>query len=303
MRIIEDISVFTTQKARMLNYRQEYSSYESGRYQGEKIVFKDKFLESQMLYSTYVGRSDLRDYYFQRRRRQNFLSIEYIYSGEIYIKSGNNGYIAEAGDLCLLHPGMDNSLLFTGEKRCRKLGIVIKGRALSETLRTLQIDHLKVINFPDHKRIDEVVDQIGSNLLKAMDRSACEKLVGSLFEFLQFIANMAKCQPIPEIITNIQNFFEKHYAENLNMKQIATEFDMSIPTMNKRFSDALNMTPYQYLIQLRMHKASCLLTEDKLNIKEIAAMVGYNSPLHFSTEFRRIHGCSPRHYRIKLNMV
>ena len=257
-------------------------------------------MESQLLYSPYVARSDLSDYYFQRRKKQDYLSIEYIYSGEIYIKSGNQGYAAEAGDLCLLHPGMDNSILFTGEKRCRKLGIIIKGRALSEIMKLLQIDNLQVINFPESKRLDEIIDHTGNNLMKATERYSCEKMAGNLFELLQFIANAAKCQPIPQDIADIQSYFEKHYAENINMKQVAAEFNMSIPTLNKRFSNALHMTPYQYLIQLRMHKASCLLAGNKLTIKEIAAMVGYNSPLHFSTEFRRMHGCSPRHYRLKL---
>ena len=31
MRIIDDLSVFTTQKARMLQHRQNYSSYVSGK--------------------------------------------------------------------------------------------------------------------------------------------------------------------------------------------------------------------------------------------------------------------------------
>lgn len=49
-----------------------------------------------------------------------------------------------------------------------------------------------------------------------------------------------------------------------------------------------------------MHRAVTLLQTDAWAIKEIAEMCGYRNALHFSSEFHRTYGCSPREYRKKL---
>ena len=51
-------------------------------------------------------------------------------------------------------------------------------------------------------------------------------------------------------------------------------------------------------MRLRLKNAvRLLLNEPRLSIKEVAARVGYAGALHFSAEFRRQYGISPRAYR------
>lgn len=60
-----------------------------------------------------------------------------------------------------------------------------------------------------------------------------------------------------------------------------------------------NLTPMQYLNQLRVRKASEMLLKfpDK-SITAIAFDVGFSSSQYFATVFRQYHKCSPRKYRI-----
>lgn len=97
----------------------------------------------------------------------------------------------------------------------------------------------------------------------------------------------------------IQAWLDEHFAEPLRMEQLAAKYGMSLPTFNNRFREAFNMTPYQYLIQTRLLYAARLLGESSLTIKEICSQSGYGSPFHFSAEFSRFYGCSPREFRRK----
>ena len=213
-------------------------------------------LESQGVYCDYLIRSEIREFYLQRRIRQRFLSLEYIYSGEFYIRNGETGYLCEPGDLFLLHP--------------------------------------------DSKRLDDVFDRILETFQDGMRRKACERNAGLTFELLQMLANVHQAQPLSQDVAEILDFFEEHCSEEVNMRHLAERYGMTLPTLNKRFRSALHMTPYQYLIKLRMHRAVTLLQTDAWAIKEIAEMCGYRNALHFSSEFHRTYGCSPREYRKKL---
>ena len=49
---------------------------------------------------------------------------------------------------------------------------------------------------------------------------------------------------------------------------------------------------------MRMRRAATILLQrPELSIKEVAAQVGYDSALIFSSEFKRYHGESPRNFR------
>jgi AraC-like DNA-binding protein len=63
------------------------------------------------------------------------------------------------------------------------------------------------------------------------------------------------------------------------------------------FRKHLNLGPLECAGLARLERAASLLVRSNLTIKQIAAAVGFGSPYHFSTKFRKIYGVSPRDYR------
>lgn len=304
MQILDHLSIFLRQKAPLLYHSGESSVYRSGAIPDSNLsVQRCVQLESQALYCDYLIRSEIKDFYLQRRVKQNFLSLEYIYSGEFYIRNGDRGYLGEAGDLFLLHRGMDHDLMFLSEKKCRKMGMILSGWMLPDLLKLFQLDHVDVIQLPNSKRLDELFDLIRGTLQNAVSHVSCEWNATYTFGLLQMLSNVSKTGPVPAEIAKILEFFETHCSEPLNIRHLASEWGMSLPTLNKRFRAAVHMTPYQYLLRLRLRRAAYLLQADDRTIKEIAEMAGYRNPLHFSSEFHRFHGCSPREFRKKLRSL
>ncbi len=302
MRLLDDLSIFLQQKARLQYHAGAFSLYQSGENPDSVLVAqRSEVLEQLGIFCCYLGRSEIRDFYLQRRVKQNFLSLEYIYSGEFYIRNGDRGYLGEAGDLFLLHRGMDHDLMFLSEKKCRKMGMILYGWMLPDLLKLFQLDHVDVIHLPDSKRLDDLFDRIRDTLQNAVSHASCEQNAAYTFGLLQMLSNVSKTEPLPPEIARILEFFEAHCSEPLNIRRLASEWGMSLPTLNKRFRAAVHMTPYQYLLRLRLQRAAYLLQTDDWTIKEVAELAGYRNPLHFSSEFHRFHGCSPREFRKKLH--
>lgn len=63
------------------------------------------------------------------------------------------------------------------------------------------------------------------------------------------------------------------------------------------FRQIYGMSPYEYVLQVRMRYARLLLSKQRLSIGEIARHLGYASASKFSIAFRKIHCHSPREYR------
>ena len=67
--------------------------------------------------------------------------------------------------------------------------------------------------------------------------------------------------------------------------------------LTKIFKESLHVSPYEYLLGVRMNKASLLLQATTLPVKQIAEMVGYKDALVFSKAFKQKIGISPKAFR------
>ena len=73
--------------------------------------------------------------------------------------------------------------------------------------------------------------------------------------------------------------------------------NVSPSTLYRVFKRALAMPPLTWYKRLRMTNAAEQLGTPHLRIADVAAAVGYDDPFHFSRDFRKHFGVSPRAYR------
>lgn len=69
----------------------------------------------------------------------------------------------------------------------------------------------------------------------------------------------------------------------------------------RQFRRVTGLTPGDWFIQQKMHRARELLTVPKIRVKDVALRLGYADPLYFSRLFKRDSGISPEAYREKMN--
>ncbi len=63
------------------------------------------------------------------------------------------------------------------------------------------------------------------------------------------------------------------------------------------FSDVEGITIEKYIINQKIEKAKELLVYDELNLSEIAFRLGYSSVAHLSSQFKKVIGLAPSHFK------
>jgi AraC-like DNA-binding protein len=84
------------------------------------------------------------------------------------------------------------------------------------------------------------------------------------------------------------------------LHQIAEVLSVSERQLQRDFLSCTGMTPMRYLNVVRLSEANFLLAETALPIAEIASLLGYATPGHFSAAFRQAYQCSPRQVRASI---
>jgi AraC-like DNA-binding protein len=71
---------------------------------------------------------------------------------------------------------------------------------------------------------------------------------------------------------------------------------MSQSSFHEHFKSVTGTTPLQYQKDLRMIEAHALLSRGVSSVSAASFEVGYESPTHFSRDYSRKFGCSPKHH-------
>ncbi len=100
-----------------------------------------------------------------------------------------------------------------------------------------------------------------------------------------------------EDILQTQIWLQDNHGKEVSLSELATQFDMSLRTFNRRFKNATGSTPLQYLQKIRMEVAKDLLKTTNLSISEVMFKVGYHDIAHFNALFKKHHGTTPGQYR------
>ncbi len=100
-----------------------------------------------------------------------------------------------------------------------------------------------------------------------------------------------------EKIAGAVKFIDEHYAEPLQVNEIAARFNYSQFHFSRLFREELGLAPHQYLQNRRILEAKRLLTNSRATIETIAEHCGFSSSSHFIRAFRKIVDLTPNEFR------
>ena len=153
-----------------------------------------------------------------------------------------------------------------------KIGLNVKGVELGEA--TIETNN-NTVNLDE---IRKVLEANGFELLDDKQGKLVEKIKTLIIEKIQ------STKP-----GELEKFnFSKYLSENLNV---------TYQYLSHLFSSLEDTTIEKYIIHQKIEKVKELLVYDELTLSEIAFNLGYSSVQHLSSQFKKVTGFTPSHYK------
>jgi AraC family transcriptional regulator len=89
-------------------------------------------------------------------------------------------------------------------------------------------------------------------------------------------------------------------AQDLHQKwsvMLEEALEVDYKRLSQLFSLVEGITLEQYIIRQRIERAKELLVYDELSLSEIAYQLGYSSVAHLSSQFKKVTGLTPSHFK------
>ncbi len=101
-----------------------------------------------------------------------------------------------------------------------------------------------------------------------------------------------------DIIKPCEEYMRENVYKDIKMSDIAEKANISEVYFRRLFKEKYNLSPLEYIEEMRMSKAKeMLLSDENINITEIAESCGFFSVYAFSRAFKNMVGMSPAKFR------
>ena len=205
----------------------------------------------------------------------------------------------------------DGRFVALNQKTCEYCGVAREKDALGKTdydfFPSSSADSYRADDFsvmesgePIVNRIETEPQQAGSGRLvvttKIPLRNGEGKVIG-LVGFSRHVDRVSGRAGTVDDFAKTVDYLKKKYNERLSTSGLAEMAGMSISQFERRFRRALNSSPRQYLLRLRVDAASRLLTFTNRPIARISEECGFHDHAHFTRSFKKMMNMTPLNFR------
>ena len=157
---------------------------------------------------------------------------------------------------------------------------------------------------------DAIVESLGRSLVQA--EAAADEL-GSLFVDSVGAALAARLLALSRAAAAAQrrttsglvrwrlkraiDYIESRLEEPTRLADVASATGLTRMHFAAQFRAATGLRPHEYMLRRRIDRAKEMLAETGMSVLEVALSVGFQSPSHFTTVFKRFTGEAPFAWR------
>ncbi|RAV29582.1 hybrid sensor histidine kinase/response regulator transcription factor [Sinomicrobium soli] len=101
-----------------------------------------------------------------------------------------------------------------------------------------------------------------------------------------------------DFLDKARQVVEDHMSEvDFSVKKFCEEMGMSNSMFYRKIKGILNLTPNEFIKNVRLRRAAQLLADESIHISEVAYMTGFNDLSYFGVCFKKQYGVSPSSYQ------
>ena len=151
-------------------------------------------------------------------------------------------------------------------------------------------DELESTNQGDNLYVEQLKTTLVFHLLK--------KYCAKKPQISTYVDGLSKSQ-----LRQIIEYIHRHVDSEIKLTTLAEMAGISQYYFCQLFKQSLGISPYQYVLQLRVERAKQLLKSQKMTICDIALACGFANQSHFTKHFRKLTGTTPKAYWKNLSVV
>jgi AraC-like DNA-binding protein len=243
------------------------------------------------------GCERMRSDYLVDRSTFPFFVLEFVAEGAGSLELAGRRYRLRAGMSFSYGPGVRHIIRTEASRPMLKYYIVFAGAEGKRLLDESPLHGWKAIQVSTPKEIVELFEMLQRE--GASEGAYGARICAALLPVLIMkITERAVPYAVGEsralaTFHRAKHWIERHYAQLKTVEQAAQACHVEVAYLSRLFQRYGHTTPYRFLMRLKMNRATELLVDGGMLVKEVASKLEFADEFHFSRAFKRLYGLPP----------
>lgn len=235
------------------------------------------------------------------------IEIIRVIEGKLNLTLDNKKFVANSGEVYFvgsnsLHGAIPDNAVY--ECLVLNLSFLKNGNKICDSfIDDILSRHISVFEKIDNRAALNVISQLFYSIDNNINHF---NVISKVYELIGIIKNdnlytkniLTKTPEIKSVkIKKIVDFVQKNYDKELTLQDIADSCGYSVKYFCQYFKNATGKTPFSYLTDYRIERASYMILSTDMPITQIAYSCGFNDLSYFIKTFKSLKGITPNAYR------
>lgn len=218
--------------------------------------------------------------------------FEYVLSGEGEVLINGEWHRVSAGDFYILRSGEEHTYRSVPKNPFHKLWVNYVADYISSFLASYGIESGVYHSDTVKRYFEELIELSQESSL----HSDAAFMIAERIHKIVYTAAKEKQNALDDEL-GMRRLLTSYTYKRLNLDEASAALHMSKSNLIRSFKRIYGVTPYEYLLSLKIESAKVLLRETRLSVREIADKLCIVDEHYFSTVFYKRVGTRPREYR------
>ncbi len=234
------------------------------------------------------------------RETFEFEALEFVAEGEGTLYLNGQRHVLRPGSVFSYRQDVPHRIENTGQRPMLKYFLDCGGQLARRRFDASTAGGGRVVQVGSVAEIVELFELLINNAMSESDLS--ERICATLVEALllkvseKTIEGGAADSRAWLTYERVRRHMQENYLRLKTMTEVAEETGIDPAYLSRVFRRFHRISPYRFLMRLKMsHAAALLLSPDSL-VKNVAAELQFEDPFHFSRSFKSVYGVSPEQF-------
>ena len=220
-------------------------------------------------------------------------------SGDVSFLVENNLYDLSRGDVIIARPGEYHHCVYRSDAPHKLFWILFDCQKNKDILDFLKDGFRENYISPQGDLREELIDLCYALYHRSLTNEEKIYAFFRLFAILKQSKNAISAKSVlPQDLYKIMDYIDCYIHEEITITDIAKALYISQSTLERRFKEALDMTPLEYIRKKKLVLAAQMLQEGK-SVLTAGTSVGYNDNSYFIELFKHYYKITPYQYKKK----
>lgn len=238
--------------------------------------------------------------YEVRRGGFVFLAVELVEGGRGTLEVHGDSFPLHPGTAFAYGPGVAHRIRSDAGRPLRKYFVDFGGARAEDLLRRGPLAGGGPVQLEDLAEMAELFELLQRNGSRGTPHSpaVCAGLVEVVLHKLResAVPPDSRVTGAPATYRRAKAYLREHYLTVRRVEDAARDLHMTPAYLTRLFRRFDHVSPYRFLMQMKMSHAAALLLRSDEAIKNVARALGFADPFHFSRVFKAVYGMSPRQF-------